>query len=36
MKDYKVERIYRDSVIGEIVEGVNDMQRMIVAGILLK
>ena len=36
MKDYKVERIYRDSVIGEVVEGVNDMQRMIVAGILLK
>jgi alkylation response protein AidB-like acyl-CoA dehydrogenase len=36
MKGYKVERIYRDVAIGEIVEGVNDMQRMIVAGILLK
>ncbi|NPV90594.1 MAG: acyl-CoA dehydrogenase [Firmicutes bacterium] len=36
MKDYVVERIYRDVVIGEIVEGVNDMQRMIVAAILLR
>ncbi len=36
MKEYKVERIYRDSIIGEIVEGVNDMQRMIVAGALLR
>lgn len=36
MKEYKVERIYRDVIISEIVEGVNDIQRMIVAGTLLR
>ncbi|MGE5423543.1 MAG: acyl-CoA dehydrogenase family protein, partial [Ignavibacteriales bacterium] len=35
MEDYEVSRIYRDLIIGEQIEGVNDMQRMITAGILL-
>ncbi len=35
MEDYAVSMIYRDMIIGEQVEGVNDMQRMITAGILL-
>ncbi|NLV17116.1 MAG: acyl-CoA dehydrogenase [Syntrophomonadaceae bacterium] len=35
MDDYKVSMIYRDAIIGEQIEGVNDMQRMIVAGNLL-
>ncbi|MGE5396746.1 MAG: acyl-CoA dehydrogenase family protein [Chitinophagales bacterium] len=35
MEDYLVESIYRDMIIGEQIEGVNDMQRMITAGILL-
>lgn len=35
MKDYKAERIYRDSIMGSQVEGVSDMQKMIVAGVIL-
>ncbi|HNX28058.1 MAG TPA: acyl-CoA dehydrogenase family protein [Syntrophomonadaceae bacterium] len=35
MKEYKVERIYRDSIMGSQVEGVSDMQKMIVAGVIL-
>ncbi len=35
MKDYKVERIYRDSIMGSQVEGVSDMQKMIIAGVIL-
>jgi alkylation response protein AidB-like acyl-CoA dehydrogenase len=35
MEDYKVSMIYRDAIIGEQVEGVIDMQRMITAGSLL-
>ncbi len=35
MEDYKVSMIYRDLIIGEQIEGVNDMQRMITAGSLL-
>lgn len=35
MEDYEVQRIYRDMIIGEQIEGVNDMQRMITAGTLL-
>jgi alkylation response protein AidB-like acyl-CoA dehydrogenase len=31
MKDYKVERIYRDSIIGGIIELENDVQRLIVS-----
>lgn len=36
MEDYKVARSYRDAIAGPIVEGVTDMQKMIIAGILLK
>lgn len=35
MKDYKVERIYRDAIMGPQVEGVTHMQKMIVAGVIL-
>lgn len=35
MEDYKVSMIYRDMIIGEQIEGVIDMQRMITAGSLL-
>ena len=31
MTDYKVTRIYRDAAIGPIIEGVEDMQKLIVA-----
>lgn len=35
MNDYKATRIYRDSAIGLIIEGVEDMQKLIVAkGVL--
>ena len=36
MKDYNIERILRDALIGPEIEGVSDMQKMIVAGSLLK
>lgn len=35
MNDYKIARIYKDSIIGPQIEGVADMQKMIVAGITL-
>lgn len=35
MKDYKVERLWRDCIMGPQIEGVNDVQKMIVAGIVL-
>lgn len=35
MNDYKVTRLYRDAILGPQVEGVADMQKMIVAGIVL-
>ncbi|MGI5879100.1 MAG: acyl-CoA dehydrogenase family protein [Syntrophomonadaceae bacterium] len=35
MRDYKVERLWRDSIVGLQIEGVSDMQKMIVAGIML-
>jgi alkylation response protein AidB-like acyl-CoA dehydrogenase len=35
MEDYKVSMIYRDLIIGEQIEGVNDMQRLITGGSLL-
>lgn len=31
MEDYPISRIYRDAIIGEQIEGVNDMQRLITA-----
>ncbi len=35
MADYKVARIYRDAIMGPQVEGVIDMQKLIVAGAIL-
>lgn len=35
MTDYKVSRLYRDSIMGPQVEGVEDMQKMIIAGMVL-
>jgi alkylation response protein AidB-like acyl-CoA dehydrogenase len=35
MEDYAVSRIYRDMIIGEQVEGVADLQRVITASLLL-
>ncbi len=35
MHDYAVERIYRDMIIGEQVEGVKDLQRVITGSLLL-
>jgi alkylation response protein AidB-like acyl-CoA dehydrogenase len=31
MKEYKVERLYRDAKLGEIGEGASEIQRMIIA-----
>lgn len=36
MNDYTVSRIYRDAILGPQIEGVSDMQKMIVAGGVLK
>lgn len=36
MKDYTIERIYRDAIIGPQIEGVSDVQRVIVANSVLK
>ncbi len=35
MEDYKVARLYRDAIMGPQVEGVIDMQKLIVAGAIL-
>lgn len=35
MADYKVSRIYKDSIMGPQVEGVSDMQKMIVSGFVV-
>jgi len=35
MKDYKIESIYRDAIMGPQIEGVSDMQKIIIAGIIL-
>lgn len=35
MRDYKVERLWRDAIVGLQIEGVSDMQKMIVAGVIL-
>lgn len=35
MRDYKVEKIWRDCIIGPQIEGVSDMQKVIVAGVIL-
>ncbi len=36
MDEFKVERLYRDVVIGEQIEGANDLQRIMVCNGLLK
>jgi hypothetical protein len=36
MADYKISRLYKDAIIGPQIEGVEDMQKMIIAGVLLK
>lgn len=36
MKDYKIERIYRDVIIGPQIEGVNNMQKIITASNVLR
>jgi alkylation response protein AidB-like acyl-CoA dehydrogenase len=35
IKDYTIERIYRDAIIGPEIEGVSDIQRIIIAGNIL-
>lgn len=35
MNDYLVTRLYRDAILGPQVEGVTDMQKMIIAGVVL-
>ncbi len=35
-KEMKIERLYRDAKVGEIVEGVNEIQRVIIASSLLR
>lgn len=35
IKDYPIERIYRDAIIGPEIEGVADIQRIIIAGHVL-
>lgn len=36
MKDYKIERIYRDVIIGPQIEGVTDVQKLIIASSILR
>ena len=36
MEDYKVARIYRDAIMGPQIEGVTDMQKIIIAGSVLR
>jgi butyryl-CoA dehydrogenase len=35
-KEFKIERLYRDAKFGEIVEGVSEIQRVIIAASLLR
>jgi alkylation response protein AidB-like acyl-CoA dehydrogenase len=35
MNDYKVAQIYRDAIIAPQIEGVSDMQKLIIAGVTL-
>ena len=36
MKDYRIEKLYRDAKLLQIFEGTNQIQRMIVGGYLLR
>ena len=36
MRDYPVEKLMRDAKIYQIFEGTNQIQRMVIAGALLK
>ncbi|MFH1421348.1 MAG: acyl-CoA dehydrogenase [Planctomycetota bacterium] len=36
VKDYKVERFYRDQRITELYEGTSEVQRLVISGLLLK
>lgn len=36
MNDYKISSLYRDAIMGPQIEGVNDMQKIIVSGVVLK
>ena len=36
MKEYKVERLYRDARITSIYEGTSQVQQMVISGNLLK
>ena len=36
MNDYTVSRLWRDAIMGPQIEGVEDMQKLIVAGVALK
>jgi butyryl-CoA dehydrogenase len=36
MKEYAIERLYRDQRILEIYEGTSEIQRMVIAGNLIK
>jgi alkylation response protein AidB-like acyl-CoA dehydrogenase len=36
MKEYPVERLFRDAKLTQIFEGTNQIQRMIIAGEMLK
>jgi alkylation response protein AidB-like acyl-CoA dehydrogenase len=36
MKDYKVERLYRDARVTTVYEGTSEVQRMVIARQILK
>jgi alkylation response protein AidB-like acyl-CoA dehydrogenase len=36
IKDYRVERLYRDARITTIYEGTTQVQQMVISGLLLK
>ena len=36
MEDYKISRLYKDAIMGPQIEGVTDMQKLIIAGVVLK
>ena len=36
IKDFKVERLYRDAKICTIYEGTNEVQRMVISGSVLR